>query len=191
MLSSNGQMSEQEKKDGCLHGSIAKPFRQSQVLDLTMEVMSPDIPESAAPTIKPGKKEISSAFSHNYQLLLVEDNPVNQKVALAMLKKIQLTNIDLAENGRQAVEMSADKQYDAVLMDCQMPEMSGYEATEAIREREKSDNTGLHLKIIAMTANAMEGDREKCINAGMDDYITKPIKIETLQNTLLGWLEDQ
>ena len=188
MLTSAGQMKENEQRRAQLHGSLAKPFRQSQVLDLTMEVMNREAHIEAVPS-EAADKEEDSCFAQNYKLLLVEDNPVNQKVALAMLKKIKLTNIDVAVNGQEAVEMSNETDYALVLMDCQMPIMSGYEATGAIRKRETIEGADKHLNIIAMTANAMEGDREKCLEAGMDDYISKPIKVETLQDMLTKWLE--
>ena len=186
MLTSAGHLCAKEQKEALLHGSLAKPFRQSQLLDLTMEVMNKHT--TTQPT--PAKKEpIKTTFEDKYSLLLVEDNPVNQKVAKAMLKKLGITNVDLAVNGLEAVEMTTKKDYDLVLMDCQMPEMSGYEATGAIRERERSTEANA-LSIIAMTANAMEGDREKCLEAGMDDYISKPVKSEALGEMLSRWLED-
>ena len=188
MLTSAGHLNEKTRKQAHLHGSLEKPFRQSQALDLTLEVMN------QAPHQKIDKQPSvineQSVFAHNPPVLLVEDNPVNRKVALAILKKLQLTNIDIAVNGREAVDMSGQKQYELVLMDCQMPVMSGYEATGAIRTREQEHaSEGQHLTIVAMTANAMEGDREKCIQAGMDDYITKPIKVETLKTALMKWLQ--
>ncbi len=137
--------------------------------------------------VKPNEEESEQAFTEETSLLLVEDNPVNQKVALAMLKKLGLTRVDLAVNGQEAVEMSAANQYTLVLMDCQMPVMSGYEATGIIRKREQQ-NVGRHLPIIAMTANAMEGDREKCLQMGMDDYIAKPVKVDSLQSVLSQWV---
>ncbi len=187
MLTSAGQLSEQEQKEASLHGSLAKPFRQSQLLDMTMTVMRYQ-QKSAAPAARPVSAE-PARFSLEAPILLVEDNPVNQKVALAMLKKLGLTKVDLAQNGREAVEMTAVTNYHMALMDCQMPEMSGYEATEAIRLREENSET--HLPIIAMTANAMEGDKEKCLDSGMDDYISKPIKSQSLAETLEGWLQSR
>jgi CheY-like chemotaxis protein len=119
------------------------------------------------------------------RILLVEDNVVNQKVALRMLSKLGL-QADLAAHGREALEMLHLRRYDAVLMDCQMPEMNGYEATTQIRLREGS---GRHTPIIALTAEAIVGCRERCLEAGMDDVITKPVTLVDLDRTLSLWLE--
>ncbi len=119
-------------------------------------------------------------------LLLVEDNPVNQEVALATLEELGC-EVDTAENGAQAVELVARNRYDLVVMDCQMPVMDGFEATAQIRANEPSD--GERLPIIALTAHAMSGDRARCIEAGMDDYLTKPFEREQLVETLARWLE--
>ena len=118
-------------------------------------------------------------------ILLVEDNKVNQMVAGKMLAGMGLT-VDLAENGEKALAALAEKRYDLVLMDCQMPVLDGYQATRAFREQESQ--SGKRLPIIAMTANAMEGDRQKCLEAGMDDYIAKPVKKEMLRTLLGRWL---
>jgi len=120
------------------------------------------------------------------KVLLVEDNPINQMVAEKMLESIGLKSV-LAANGREALDMLEMVEVDAVLMDCQMPEMDGFEATRILRQREhKKGKRG--IPVIAMTANVMEGDRERCIEAGMDDYIGKPVKKEELRSIMRHWL---
>ncbi len=118
-------------------------------------------------------------------ILLVEDNKVNQMVASKMLTGMGLT-VDLAENGEKALAALAEKRYDLVLMDCQMPVMDGYEATRAFRNLEPQG--ARRLPIIAMTAHAMTGDRQKCLEAGMDDYLAKPVKKELLHKLVGQWL---
>ncbi|MEW8218370.1 MAG: ATP-binding protein [Candidatus Thiodiazotropha taylori] len=120
------------------------------------------------------------------RVLVVEDNPVNQAVVKKMLEKAGLSPIT-SNDGVEAMEALRAEQFDVVLMDCQMPRMDGYEATEAIREREQ--NQGLmRTPVIAMTANAMAGDRERCLAVGMDDYLSKPVKPAQLENMLRQWL---
>lgn len=187
MLSSAGFITRAQQVEVGLSTCLSKPFRQSRLLDATMQVMhqgqilveKTDTDEDTAPE--------ESLFSENIKLLLVEDNIVNQKVAVSMLNKVGLQSICIAEDGKKAVSMVQNKSYDLVLMDCQMPVMSGYEATGMIRKWEMTQHLP-RLPIVAMTANAMTGDREKCLAAGMDDYLSKPIKTEILKETLAHWL---
>jgi signal transduction histidine kinase/DNA-binding response OmpR family regulator/HPt (histidine-containing phosphotransfer) domain-containing protein len=120
------------------------------------------------------------------RVLVVEDNPVNQAVVKKMLEKAGLSPIT-ANDGMEAIEVIHQEQFDVVLMDCQMPRMDGYEATEAIRDREATHGL-MRTPVIAMTANAMAGDREKCLAVGMDDYLSKPVKPAQLENMLRQWL---
>ena len=114
-------------------------------------------------------------------ILLAEDNPVNQRVAVRLLEKGG-HKVSVANNGIEAIELYEKEPFDLILMDIQMPDINGYEATNAIRKKEKG--TGSHIPIIAMTANAMKGDREKCIEAGMDEYISKPVNSIVLHELL-------
>ncbi len=114
-------------------------------------------------------------------ILVAEDNAVNQAVILRVLEKMGHSSV-LAHNGKEALALAFSQKFDLVFMDVQMPEMDGLAATEAIRQREKS--SGTHLPIFAMTAHAMKGDRERCLQAGMDGYITKPIRFSDIEKTL-------
>lgn len=119
---------------------------------------------------------------HRFKILLAEDNPVNQRLAVRMLQKMGHI-VSVAHNGRQALQAVEDEQFDLVLMDIQMPELDGLESTAAIREKEKP--SGRHIPIIAMTAHAMTGDRERCLQAGMDGYVSKPINANELSETMM------
>ena len=115
------------------------------------------------------------------RILLAEDNAVNQMLAVRLLEK-RGYKVSVTGNGREALEKLEKESFDVVLMDIQMPEMDGFEATAAIREKEKL--TGAHIPIVAMTANALKGDEQKCLQAGMDGYISKPIQTKELIATI-------
>jgi PAS domain S-box-containing protein len=160
-----------------VHRYIIKPVIASELLEVFLEVkgvevskkIQPTSPVSDDPTQLPRK------------ILLVEDGLVNQRVAMGFLKKWG-HEVTLAVNGKEAVEHAMQNDFDLILMDIQMPELNGYEATKAIRELERE--TKSRRFIVAMTAEAMKGDREKCIDAGMDDYVSKPFKPEDLQRVI-------
>jgi signal transduction histidine kinase/ligand-binding sensor domain-containing protein/CheY-like chemotaxis protein len=137
---------------------------------------SPFIPEPVSP--------VYQNLRQRGRLLLAEDNPINQKVALHLLSRLGYT-VDLAQNGAEAVEMVQRRTYDLVLMDCQMPVMDGFQATKAIRQLAQPLS---RITIVAVTANALAGEREKCIAAGMDDYVPKPVSKEALDQALARWL---
>src|SRR5262249_6221501 len=137
----------------------------------------------AKPAADPRTGATRGAGSHT--VLVVEDNAVNQRVIEAMLSKRGFS-VDCAANGREGLAMIASHDYAVVFMDCQMPEMDGYEATAALRASEAGREE--HLKIVAMTANAMKGDRERCLAVGMDDYLSKPLRPEELDAVLERWI---
>jgi CheY-like chemotaxis protein/HPt (histidine-containing phosphotransfer) domain-containing protein len=127
-------------------------------------------------------------------ILLVEDDPLGQKVGKAMLTHFGC-RVDVAGNGREAVDALSRQRYDMVFMDCQMPEMDGYEATGVIREREaherESDDRAVRIPIVALTGHAAEADRERCLRAGMDDYLSKPFSVAAVRTLLDRWLPDR
>jgi CheY-like chemotaxis protein len=133
--------------------------------------------------LRAASQQPDAAPGTRWSVLLAEDNLVNQKVATRLLEKLNL-QITIAQNGQEAIDKAQSGAYDLIFMDCQMPEVDGYEATEAIRKMDGGKN---RIPIVAMTANAMQGDREKCIGAGMDDYLTKPIKAAELGRMVDEW----
>jgi CheY-like chemotaxis protein len=154
---------------------LAKPLRQSQLFDTLMTLLAHETAPRPATPAKP-VLDAGMASRHPLRILLAEDNVVNQKLAMRLLQQMGY-RADLASNGIEAIECVARQTYDVVLMDVQMPEMDGLEASRAITQRWRPDE---RPRIVAMTANAMQGDREMCIAAGMDDYLTKPIRVDQL-----------
>lgn len=120
------------------------------------------------------------------RVLIVEDYAINQEIMQDMLELMDCT-VDIAENGKQALVMQAKTPYDLIIMDVQMPEMDGYMTTQEIRKREKGKKRS---PILAVTANALVGDREKCLEAGMDDYLSKPVELDKLEATLKKYLSN-
>lgn len=173
---------EMDLDDGLFATTLAKPLRQSQLFD-TLVTLFDVKPEPTKPA-KPAKTQTDPdmAKTHPLRILLAEDNLVNQKLALRLLEQMGY-RADLASNGKEAVESVARQTYDVVLMDVQMPEMDGLEASRRINAAHPD---GKRPRIVAMTANAMQGDREMCLEAGMDDYIAKPIRVPILVEALLN-----
>jgi len=175
-------LGKQSKEVGFV-GFLTKPVRQSHLYDCIAMVMGL---KEDSDTLVTRHTIAETKRKKKKRVLLVEDNPVNQKVSALLLEKLGLS-VDIASNGKEAVEAVKKNDYDLIFMDCQMPEMDGYEATKKIRELGGKKGK---VVIIAMTAHALEGDREKCIAAGMDDYIAKPVKKEKLEEILKKWLKN-
>ena len=176
------------KELGCA-AYLTKPIRQSQLLDALAETLvDPDQEQEESTSGTPGggivtRHSLGEDAARTAQVLLAEDNLVNQKVAVRILEKSG-HRVDVAENGKKALEALTQKSYDMVFMDVQMPEMDGFAATREIRKMEQKYR---ELPVVAMTAHAMKGDREKCIASGMDDYIAKPVVPKTLLEMVQRW----
>jgi len=165
--------------------TLAKPLRQSQLFDTLVSLLGSDPTADAAlraaPAAAKPRMDAGMAGRHPLRILLAEDNVVNQKLALRLLQQMGY-RADLASNGIEAIECVERQPYDVVLMDVQMPEMDGLEASRRIVAKWAAHQ---RPRIVAMTANAMQGDREECIAAGMDDYVTKPIRVDALVQALM------
>ena len=160
---------------------LVKPVRPSQLFDVLQTLLAARPDESRRSTAHELEAPVGRS-GNGARVLVVEDNAANLKVAVRMIERLGY-RADMAGNGMEAVKALGHLTYDVVLMDCQMPEMDGYEATRRIRRSEQG-----HTPIIAMTASAMAGDRERCLAAGMDDYISKPIKMHVVAAVLERWL---
>ena len=195
MLTSSGQRGDAARMaEAGFAAYLTKPVRPSTLMDALATAWSrgEHAKEAALITrhslaerkIDPAPRSAAERPFVGARVLLVEDNLVNQKVARAILEKLGC-HVDPAANGKEAVEMVRSMPYDVVMMDCQMPVMDGYEATSEIR---RSEAPGRRVPIVAMTAHAMQGDHEKCLEAGMDDYVTKPVRQNIIQGVLAKWL---
>ena len=175
----------EKAKDVKILGFLEKPISPSTLYDNILKSFGKNVVKSTKNMgVQIDLYEIKALLS-GAKILLVEDNLQNQEIATEFLNKSNI-KIVIVNNGKEALEiLKENEEFDAILMDCQMPIMDGYEATKYIREMEKFAN----LPIIAMTANAMQGDKEKCISVGMNDYISKPLDFNKFYETLLKWIK--
>jgi len=182
LTSTIGNLSEAERTAAGIQRCLNKPIRRADLLRVVDGLLSstPSEPHSG-PAVEAG----TATGALQGEILLVEDHPINQEVAISMLAALGV-RASLADNGQEALDLVRERDFDLVLMDCQMPVMDGYEATAAIRSLPQG--RGQHLPIIAFTANAMQGDEQKCLDAGMSGFLAKPFTLSQLQEILTRWL---
>ena len=178
MMTSMASLSAEEAKAAGIVRCVAKPLKLAQVRECLLLGLAGVAPKRAE---RPDKPQARTGLG---RILVAEDNAINQKVVPSILRSLGFS-ADAVGNGVEAVEALRTVPYDLVLMDCQMPEMDGYDATQAIR---RLGGRFAALPIIAMTAHAMTGDRLKCLDAGMDDYLSKPVKLPDLERTVTAWI---
>ncbi len=190
MLTSLGnQIDNEELKKSGIEACVLKPVKQSRLFSRIAEVMAGHMPvqrkktQTGTLSLKSPIQPPANLTKKPVRILLAEDNIINQKVALGLLQNIGY-GADVANNGLEVLSALDLRPYDVILMDCQMPELDGYETTQRIRERPDC----ISMRIIAMTANAMRGESEKCLEAGMDDYLSKPVRLESLRDMLSRWM---
>jgi two-component system, sensor histidine kinase and response regulator len=185
MLSSAGDSTKEALEEAGLDAFLKKPVRQSALLDVIAGLTGYRQLHGATRTPPSSSQDTLAAFTEwSPRICVAEDNTVNQKVAKRIMERLGC-HVDVVANGIEAVEAVISLPYDIVFMDCQMPEMDGFEATAMIRQKEGSTK---HSVIIAMTANALSGDRERCLAGGMDDYVSKPVKPGELATVIRKWL---
>jgi len=184
MNKSSGVSSDAVDLSGVGVGQLTKPVRPTRLREALCDALRGDDVSRLRPRMPSIPPAAAGTPARSLRILVAEDNLVNQRLAVRLLERAG-HRVDLTANGRDAVEALGRAAYDLVLMDCQMPEMDGFEATRAIRAAEQG--TDRHIPIVALTANAMQGDREKCLEAGMDDYLAKPFTNQTLAAVLARW----
>ena len=195
MLTSLGnQLEGEDMKRAGIEACVLKPVKQSRLFNRIAEVMAGHMPAARKKTqilrtqtgtlsMKSPVEPPPSLAKKPVRILLAEDNVINQKVALGLLNNIGY-KADVAGNGLEVLAALDVRPYDLILMDCQMPELDGYETTQRIRSQPRHAS----MRIVAMTANAMRGESEKCLDAGMDDYLSKPVRLESLRDMLARWM---
>jgi CheY-like chemotaxis protein len=186
MLTSGGQRGDAARCGALgVAAYLLKPIRQAELRDAIVRVLTPKDQAGAAPMITRHNVNDASVPAKSLDILLAEDNPVNQKLAIRLLEK-RGHRVIVVGNGKEALTALEKRSFDLVLMDVQMPEMDGLQATALLREREKL--SGHHQVVVAMTALVMKGDRERCIAAGMDGYLSKPIRPQELDDVLDSYM---
>jgi two-component system, sensor histidine kinase and response regulator len=193
MLTSLGnQLDAEDMKQAGVEACVLKPVKQSRLFNRVAEVMAGHQPLARKKTQTGTLTMISpvtpppNLSRKPVRILLAEDNVINQKVAIGLLNNIGY-KADVAGNGLEVLAALDLRPYDLILMDCQMPELDGYETTQRIRARPECAS----MRIVAMTANAMRGESEKCLDAGMDDYLGKPVRLEALRDMLARWMPEK
>jgi CheY-like chemotaxis protein len=187
LVATQADVNRERMRDAGINSYVVKPVGQSELFDAMTVALAHDALSMAKPVAQPASPgpmapaEVSPDMRRKVRVLLAEDNFLNAKLTLSQLQKLGY-EADSVPNGKEAVAAIAKNDYQIILMDCQMPILDGYQATIEIRRLE--GERGGHRRIIAMTANALEGDREKCLAAGMDDYLAKPTKHDELETAL-------
>ncbi len=164
-----------------INAHVAKPIRPSRLYNQLLTTLHRTGAVASSITATAAAPPAGVVAGDGRRVLVVEDNEINQFAAMRLLRSFGLV-VDVAANGREAIALTGSTEYSAVFMDCQMPDVDGYTATRVIRRRE--EQTGRHTPIIALTAHALDGDREKCLAAGMDDYLSKPLRLNTIRDVL-------
>lgn len=168
---------------------IAKPSRQSKLYNAIISVLNMHNSKKAKYSETYSEcRPTANIMLQNYKILIADDNPINQQVIIRFIKKLGYA-YDFVSNGLEVLKAFKENNYNLILMDCQMPEIDGYSATKQIREIEREENLN-NIPIIAMTAHALRGDKEKCLAAGMNDYISKPIRMDDLESKINYWLSN-
>src|SRR6185436_2991873 len=177
LLTSAGSPALRGRRAKLFAATLAKPVKQSDLLDAIVTVFATSTRRTRTKDARPAERGSTAPL----RVLVAADNPTHQKLVSALLEQ-KGHHTTVVSNGRLAVERAAQESFDIILMDVQMPEMSGLEATAVIRSQEK--DSGKHIPIIALTARAMAGDREQCLAAGMDGYVSKPVRADELFSTI-------
>jgi two-component system, sensor histidine kinase and response regulator len=182
LLSPEDEVDSQKLRDMGFAGQVSKPVPQSQLFNAIMNAIAA-VPRRHTPICREEQVPVKPSVSERLRILVAEDNEINQIVVREVLERAG-HHCEVAPDGQRALDAVMKKQYDLVLMDCQMPVMDGFDSARAIRRAEAASVSRVRIPIVALTANAMKGDREKCLEAGMDAYTSKPINPQELLRTI-------